>query len=57
MKRSIAILLLLAMMLGVFAGCGKTAVEPTEAPTVATDAPTEATVPADATENLAAAAE
>ena len=55
MKRSIAILLLLAMILGVFAGCGKTATEqPTEAPTVA---PTEDSVPANAQEDLAAAAE
>ena len=54
MKRSIAILLLLAMILGVFAGCGKQGAEPTEAPTVA---PTEDNVPANAKENLAAAAE
>ncbi|MEE1328375.1 MAG: hypothetical protein UHS47_07510, partial [Oscillospiraceae bacterium] len=55
MKRSIAILLLLAMILGVFAGCGETATEqPTEAPTVA---PTEDNVPANAQEDLAAAAE
>ena len=54
MKRSIAILLLLAMILGVFAGCGKQGAEPTEAPTVA---PTEETIPANAKEDLAAAAE
>ena len=54
MKRSIAILLLLAMILGVFAGCKQTVVEPTEEPTVA---PTEETIPANAKEDLAAAAE
>ena len=55
MKRSIAILLLLAMILGVFAGCKQTVVEqPTEEPTVA---PTGDNVPANAKEDLAAAAE
>ena len=53
MKRSIAILLLLAMILGVFAGCGKQGAEPTEAPTTAT-VPTEDNVPTNAAEDIPA---
>ena len=56
MKRSIAILLLLAMILGVFAGCGNQQTDPTQG-SAAAPTETESNVPADALENLAAAAE